>query len=475
MARPYLALALAASAIFACGAPPTADEAGGSGLTPAQNAFLDTLSHRSFDYFWELTDPATGLTPDRAPTQSFSSIAAIGFALTAYPVGVEHGWISRAEAGERVLTTLRFLWHLPQGDARSGMGGFHGFFYHFLNPGTGTRFEQVELSTIDTSLLLLGVLFCGQYFDGTGAGETEIRALSDSLYDRVDWTWIQPRPPLVSMGWTPEEGFHSYDWKGYDEAMLLYVLALGSRTHPIDASAWPAWTASYQWGTFEGREQVGFAPLFGHQYSHVWIDFRGIQDAYMRAHGLDYFKNSRRATLSQREYAIRNPMGWQGYDSLSWGLSACDGPADVTLQYNGESRRFQTYSARGASHTEVRDDGTITPHAAGGSIAFAPEVVVPTLMAMRSRLGDKLFSRFGFLDAYNASFTYDTPVPQGHVVPGAGWFDTDYIGIDVGPTLLMTENLRSGLVWKLMRRQPAIRRGLERAGFTGGWLAGGGE
>jgi hypothetical protein len=276
------------------------------------------------------------------------------------------------------------------------------------------------------------------------------------------------------MGWTPEEGFHTYDWRGYDEAMLLYVLALGSRTHPIDASAWPAWTASYQWGSFEGREQVGFAPLFGHQYSHVWIDFRGIQDAYMRAHGIDYFENSRRATLSQRDYAIENPRGWKGYDSLSWGLSACDGPADVTLTYDGESRRFQTYSARGASHTEVRDDGTITPHAAGGSIAFAPEVVVPTLMAMRSRLGDNLFSRYGFLDAYNESFTYDVAVPQGRIVPGVGWFDTDYIGIDVGPTLLMTENLRSGFVWKVMRRQPAIRRGLERAGFTGGWLAAGG-
>jgi hypothetical protein len=472
MRHRFLALALTAAAMLACGSPPTTDDIASVSLTPAQNAFLDTLSRRSFDYFWELTDATTGLTPDRAPTQTFSSIAAIGFALTAYPVGVEHGWISRAQARDRVLTTLRFLWHLPQGNAPSGTGGFHGFFYHFLNPGTGTRFEHVELSTIDTSLLLLGVLFCGQYFHGTDASETAIRALADSLYDRVDWTWIQPRPPLVSMGWTPEEGFHTYDWKGYDEAMLLYVLALGSRTHPIDASAWPAWTASYQWGAFEGRDQVGFAPLFGHQYSHVWIDFRGIQDAYMRAHGLDYFENSRRATLSQRDYAIRNPMGWKGYDSLSWGLSACDGPADVTLPYNGEPRRFQTYSARGASHTEVRDDGTITPHAAGGSIAFAPEVVVPTLMALRSRLGDNLFSRYGFLDAYNESFPGDAPVQQGRRVPGVGWFDTDYIGIDVGPTLLMTENLRSGFIWKVMRRQPAIRRGLKRAGFTGGWLAG---
>lgn len=468
------ALLLLAATVLGCGAPSSSADPGAVTLTPAQNAFLDTLSRRSFDYFWELTDPATGLTPDRAPTRSFSSVAAIGFALTAYPVGVEHGWISRDAARERVLTTLRFLWHLPQGDAPSGMGGFHGFFYHFLNPGTGTRFEQVELSTIDTSILLLGALFCGQYFDGTDAGETEVRALADSLYDRVEWDWIQPRAPLVSMGWTPEAGFHTYDWKGYDEAMLLYVLALGSRTHPIDPAAWPAWTTTYQWGSFEGRDQVGFAPLFGHQFSQVWIDFRGIQDAYMRVHGLDYFENSRRATLSQRDYAIANPMQWKGYDSLTWGLSASDGPADVTLDYNGEPRRFQTYSARGASHTEVRDDGTITPHAAGGSIAFAPEVVVPTLMAIRARLGANIFSRYGFLDAFNESFTFDVPVHHGRIVPGAGWFDTDYIGIDVGPTLLMTENLRTGLIWKVMREQPSIRRGLQRAGFTGGWLGAGG-
>jgi hypothetical protein len=257
--------------------------------------------------------------------------------------------------------------------------------------------------------------------------------------------------------------------------MLLYVLALGSPTHPIDAAAWPAWTASYKWGTFEGREQVGFAPLFGHQYSHAWIDFRGIQDAYMRAHGLDYFENSRRATLSQRDYAIANPMHWKGYDSLSWGLSASDGPADVTLDFNGQPRRFQTYSARGASHTEVRDDGTIAPHAAAGSIAFAPEVVVPTLMAIRSRLGDNIFSRYGFLDAYNESFTFGGAAQQGRIVPGQGWFDTDYIGIDVGPTLLMTENLRTGLIWKLMRKEPSIRRGLLRAGFSGGWLGTGSQ
>jgi hypothetical protein len=467
------ALLLFAATVLGCGAPSSSEDTGAAALTPAQSAFLDTLSRRSFDYFWELTDPATGLTPDRAPTRSFSSIAAIGFALTAYPVGVERGWISRDAARERVLTTLRFLWRLPQGDAPSGMGGFHGFFYHFLNPGSGTRFQQVELSTIDTSILLLGALFCGQYFSRTDPGESEIRALADSLYRRVDWTWIQPRPPLVSMGWTPEEGFHTYDWKGYDEAMLLYVLALGSPTHPIDAAAWPAWTTTYQWGAFEGREQVGFAPLFGHQYSQVWIDFRGIQDAWMRAHGLDYFENSRRATLSQRDYAIANPMHWTGYDSLSWGLSASDGPADVTLDFNGQPRRFQTYAARGASHTEVRDDGTITPHAAGGSIAFAPEVVVPTLMAIRSRLGDNIFSRYGFLDAYNESFTFDVAVQQGRIVPGRGWFDTDYIGIDVGPTLLMTENLRSGLIWKLMRTEPSIRRGLLRAGFSGGWLGAG--
>jgi hypothetical protein len=274
------------------------------------------------------------------------------------------------------------------------------------------------------------------------------------------------------MGWTPEAGLHTYDWRGFDEAMLVYILALGSPTHPIDPSAWNAWTSTYQWGSFYDQDFVQFAPLFGHQYSHIWIDFRGIQDAYMRGKGIDYFENSRRATLSQRAYAIANPMGWRGYRADLWGLTASDGPADTTVVANGTPRRFFTYAARGASAAEVRDDGTIAPTAAGGSVPFAPEVAIPALMAMRDRYGDNLYTRYGFVDAFNPTFPgTGVPPKQGHNVAGIAWFDTDYLGIDQGPIIAMIENHRTQLVWRLMQRSPYIRRGLERAGFTGGWLA----
>jgi hypothetical protein len=434
-------------------------------------AFLDDLEKRTFDWFWELTNAGNGLTPDRWPTKSFSSIAAVGFALTAYPIGVERGWITRDQARERILTTLRFFWTAPQGPAAAGMTGHNGFFYHFVDMETGQRFQQVELSTIDTTLLLGGVLFCQSYFDGADSSEVAIRAYADSLYRRVNWQWIRPRPPYVSMGWHPERGFIEHDWRGYNEAMLLYVLALGSPTFPVEPEAWTAWTSTYRWGTFHGQDHVGFDPLFGHQYSHVWIDFRGIRDEYMRGRGIDYFENSRRATLAQRAYAIANPGAWKGYGEHSWGLTASDGPIDTTLTIDGRARSFFTYRARGASHTAVVDDGTLVPTAAGGSIPFAPEITLPTLMAMRERFGEPLYGKYGFFDAFNPTYDLTTPEPrQGKVVLGVGWFDTDYLGIDQGPIIAMIENHRSDLVWRVMRTNPYIVRGLRRAGFTGGWL-----
>ncbi|MEA2724263.1 MAG: hypothetical protein QOH59_2034 [Gemmatimonadales bacterium] len=447
-------------------APSTADWKPSARAT----AFLDTLQRRTFDFFWERTSRRNGLTPDRWPSKSFSSIAAVGFALTAYPIGVERGYVSRADAGNRVLTTLRFFWEAPQGDAVSGMTGYRGFFYHFLDLETGRRFERVELSTIDTTLLLGGMLFCQVYFDGTDPTEIAIRAYADSVYRRVDWRWAQLRVPLVSMGWHQVEGFNSYDWRGLNEAMLLYVLALGSPTHPLDPAAWDAWTSTYQWGRFYGQDHVGFAPLFGHQYSQAFIDFRGIQDAYMRGRGIDYFENSRRATYSQRAYAVANPGKWTGYAADAWGLTASDGPADTSLVIDGRTRRFMQYAARGASFNEVRDDGTIAPTAAGGSLPFAPEIALPALIAMREQHGDALFGRYGFLDAFNETFPGDRAPGAGRTIPGRGWYDTDYLGIDQGPILIMAENYRTGLVWRYMRRHPAIIRGLRRAGFTGGWL-----
>jgi hypothetical protein len=449
--------------------------------TPAEQAFLDTLSRRTFDWFWETTNPANGLVPDRWPTKSFSSVAAVGFALTAYPIGVERGWITRDQARERTLTTLRFLWSAPQGPGTTGVTGYKGFFYHFLDMDTGLRFAQVELSTIDTALLLGGVLACREYFDAGTAGDSTIRALADSLYYRVDWQWAMDGGETMSMGWHPETGLQNHSpngfilsrWNGYNEANLLYALAIGSPTHAIPASAWTAWTRTYKWDTFHGQTYVQFAPLFGHQYSHLWIDFRGIQDAYMRQRGMDYFENSRRATLAHRTYAIDNPGGWRGYGRDTWGLTASDGPIDSTFVVDGRTRTFHTYWARGAGTDELNDDGTIVPTAAGGSIAFAPEVVIPTLVAMRTRYGEGVWGRYGFLDAFNPTLRTTGPaLRHGRIVPGLGWFDTDYLGIDQGPIVGMIENHRTELVWKLMRRNPDVTRGLCRAGFTGGWLAG---
>jgi hypothetical protein len=471
-----LALGLAAGALAtatACGAGGAGGPATPAGtLSRADVAFLDTLERRTFRWFWDLSDPHTGLTPDRAPTPSFVSVGAVGFALTAYPIGAERGWVTRAQAAERVLATLEFLWRAPQDTSARGCTGYRGFFYHFLDARSGQRFETVELSTVDTALLLGGVLFCESYFTRPEPREARIRAVAESLYARVDWTWSRSRPPAIAHGWTPEGGFLPYDWKGYDEAMLLQVLALGSTTHPVSEDVWDAWTSTYKWGTFQGQEHLGFAPLFGHEYTHVWIDLRGIRDRWMSGHGLDYFENSRRATLAQRAYAIANPDGYRGYGATLWGLSACDGPLDGALAIDGRRRAFRTYSARGASFTRVEDDGTIAPCATAAALPFAPREVVAALRAMAATYDTLLLTRYGFVDALNPTLAVPTPVHHGRVVPNVGWFDLDCLGIDQGPVVAMIENHRSGLVWRTMQRNPHVIRGLRRAGFKGGWLDG---
>jgi hypothetical protein len=241
----------------------------------------------------------------------------------------------------------------------------------------------------------------------------------------------------------------------------------------VGQDAWKQWTHSYDqnWGKFGGQELLSFGPLFGHQYSHIWIDFHGIQDEYMREKGIDYFENSRRAAYAQREYANQNPMQWLGYDNQIWGLSACDGPANTEQIYNGQKRGFYAYAGRGTTAVHALDDGTIAPTAAIASIAFAPEIVIPTIHAFRERYGTHLYKKYGFLDSINPSFTYaDVKMQFGQVVQNVGWVATDYLGIDQGPILAMIENYRSGLLWKIMQRNPYIQRGLARAGFSGGWL-----
>lgn len=438
-------------------------------MTATERAFVDTLQRRTFHFFWDTADPHTGLTPDRWPTRSFASVAAMGFGLAAYPVGVERGWITREQGLERTLKTLRFLYHAPQDSASERSIGYRGFFYHFLNPTDGTRFQKLELSFIDTGLLVAGALFAGHYFHGSSARELEVSALAESLYLRVDWRWMQPRAPLMGLGWTPEAGHLPYDTAHYNETTLMLLLAMASPTHPAHPDTWRRYTQGYRWGEFHGQEYLGFAPLFGHQSSHIFVDYRGIRDDTMRVRGIDYFENSRRATLAQRQYAIDNPGGWDAYGALNWGLSACDGPIDGDFVIDGRKRHFQSYWARGASHTEVLDDGTITPNAAAGSIAFAPEVVLPTLMAMKQRYGDRLWGTYGFLDSYNPSVRISGHEQRG-IDPARGWFDHDYIGIDQGLIVLMIENWRTGLIWRTMQRDPHVVRGLKLAGFRGGWL-----
>lgn len=447
-------------------------------LKPELPPLFDDIERRTFQFFWDTTNEQNGMAVDRYPSRPFASIASIGFALTVYPIGYENGWISREQAVQRTLTTLRFLRDVPVGPQRTGRAGYKGFYYHFLDMQKGLRYDQwVELSTVDTALLMMGVLFAQSYYEGNTADEQEIRQIADTLYRRVDWKWMQQRKPLITMGWYPERGFIQHDWMGYNEGMMVYLLALGSPTHPVEPDAWQEWTRTYNkdWGVYYGQEYLAFGPLFAHQYNHVWIDFRDIQDQYMREHGIDYFLNSRRATLAQREYAIDNPMKWKEYGENVWGLTASDGPQNTTQDYRGEQRQFFHYRTRGAGLFEAFDDGTIAPTAAVSSIVFAPEVVIPATQEMHKRFGDYIYSSYGFLDSFNPSFNYDIPLKTGRMLPNRGWVAGDYIGIDQGAIVTMIANYRNEFVWTVMKKNKYLRSGLERAGFSGGWLTPEGE
>ncbi|CBA15821.1 hypothetical protein XACN24_06275 [Xanthomonas albilineans] len=447
-------------------------------VKPELPKLFSDIERRTFQFFWDTTNETNGLTPDRFPSRPFASIASVGFALTAYPIGIENGWISRKQAVDRTLTTLRFFRDAPLGPQRTGKAGYKGFYYHFLDMQNGRRYDSwVELSSVDTAMLMMGVLFAQSYYDGDDASEKQIRDIADTLYKRVEWGWLQQREPLISMGWFPESGFINHDWTGYNEAMMLYVLALGSPTHSVSPDAWTLWTRTYNndWGVYYGQEYLSFGPMFAHQYSHVWIDFRDIQDEYMRERGIDYFLNSRRAVLAQREYAIANPMKWKDYGENVWGLTASDGPQNTEQDYHGDQRQFRHYSSRGAGLRENFDDGTLAPTAAIASLVFAPEVVIPAAEEMHKRYGDFIYSSYGFLDSFNPSFNYDIPLKTGRVVPGRGWVSSDYIGIDQGPILAMIANYRNEFVWNVMKKNKYIRTGLERAGFSGGWLTPDGE
>jgi hypothetical protein len=426
---------------------------------------IEELQKRTFHYFWDLAYEGNLQIPDRHPKLRFSSIAATGFGLTAYLIGAEKGYVSRGQAGERTLNTLRILYDLPQGPDSTGVSGYKGFFYHFLTIDQATRYRNVELSSIDTGLLMAGILSAQAYFDRDTAVENEIRDLADKLFRRVEWDWMFVNDGKLSMGWRPERGYIPSSWDGYNEAMILLALAMGSPTHPVPESAWDGWTSTYEWGTFYGQEYLQFSPLFGHQYSQMYIDFRGIFDTYMEQKGIDYFENSRRATLANQAYCMDNPSNFSGYGPNQWGLTACDGPAGASHMWEGKEIRFMTYSARGASALRVRDDGTIAPTAAGGSVPFAPEVCIPALKHMWEMHYDSLVGKYGFKDAFNLTYTFSDQTPNG-------WFDPDYLGIDQGPILIQTMNEQNAFVWNLMKKVPYVVDGLKKAGFKGGWLEG---
>ncbi len=423
-----------------------------SGLEPVvgptefadDDAFLEYVQRQTFNYFWQEVNPENGLIRDRSTPASHCSIAAVGFGLSAINIAVERDWISREAGASRALLTLKTFAALPQGPGTNGYAGYRGWYYHFLDMKTGQRAWRSELSTIDTALLMMGVIDSGLFFDGPSLSEKEIRRLAALLFDRIDWGFMLRTNDLrVSMEWRPERGFSRTGWEGYNEANCLYLLGIGAEKDPLPAESWGGWTAAYRWTNYYGYGFAECPPLFTHHYSHCWIDFRGIADPWMRARRLDYFENSRRATLAQREYAIRNPLRFPNYSSKEWGLTACDGPGTTV-----GGVRYEAYSARGAPGGF--DDGTIAPTAAIASLPFAPEVCLPALRHFYSHYGTNLWTNLGFRDAYNVK---------------AGWWGPDAIGIDQGPIILMIENYRTGAVWKRMRRSPVLQRGLQRADF----------
>ncbi|NOT33457.1 MAG: T9SS type A sorting domain-containing protein [Candidatus Eisenbacteria bacterium] len=410
-------------------------------VTPARalttEALLDTLQHTGFNYFWFEANPANGLVKDRSTAGSVSSIAATGFGLSAICIGIDHGWVTREQGRARIQTTLDTFRNGPQGTAASGFIGYQGWFYHWLDMNTARRTWDSELSTIDTALLLAGMIDAREYFELQDPGDSTVRATVDTIIARINFNFMRNNDVFIKMGWKPGTGFATFgNWIGYNEAMILYILSIGAPANPIPAILWQAWISGYDWRTNYGYTFIEFPPLFGHQYSHCWIDFRDIQDGYTRGKGIDYFENSRRATLAQHAYCVANPGGWAAYSDTLWGITASD------IQGG--------YLARGAPPAQ-NDNGTLAPTAVGASIAFAPEIVIPTLHNMYDHW-PLLWSQYGFRDAFK---------------PATGWYGPDVLGIDQGPIVMMIENYRTGKPWQRVMKNTQVQNGLALAGFLG--------
>lgn len=419
---------------------------------------LAVLQKRTYQYFRKEINPKNGLVKDNTNPDSPASIAGSGLALACHIAAVEHGYETRKVAAARTRLMLEFLFNAEQSE-RPTATGYKGFFYHFLDLKSGERTWRSELSTIDSAILFAGALVAGLYFDRNSADERAIRELSDALYRRADWRWMLQSDAL-SHGWRPERGYLKYDWRGYNEALFLVILALGSPTFPIPKKCYDEWLSTYKWRRIHGREFVYSGPLFTHQLSHVWIDFRGIRDSYMRDRCIDYFENSRRATYAQRAYAISNPRGFKAYGENVWGFTASEGPATPEEKVFRGPRKFFGYHARGSPFGP--DDGTVSPWALVASLPFASEIVVPAMRYMNSTY-PSIGGKYGFESSFNPTF------------PGrskAGWVSRWHYAIDQGPLIVMVDNYLSGLMWRLTRSSEYFVRGLRRAGFSGGWLDG---
>lgn len=415
------------------------------------------LQRAAFDYFLQQVNPDNGLVADTSREGAPASIAVVGFALSAYPVAVERGWMTRNDAVAHTLAALRFFQASDQG-GKPDATGYKGFYFHFLDHGTGKRVWDSELSMIDTALLIAGVLTAAMYFDADTAGERELRAIADALYRRIDWRWAQHGNGTIVQGWKPESGFLHYGWEGYSEALVLYALAMGSPTHPVNEDCYQGWTATYQWEILYGQEFLYAGPLFVHHFSHAWVDLRDIRDAFMRDKNSDYFENSRRAVAVQREYARINPLDCADFCEDCWGLSAGDGPSDELPQVQAEPRRLFGYAARGVPFGP--DDGTLCPPSVLTSLPFAPEL---SLQGVRT-----LLQRYpGICTDGRLSSGVN---PGLRDADGTPWVSPGHFGLDQGSVVMVVENYRSGLIWRLMRQCPYLVAGLRAAGFRGGWL-----
>ena len=423
---------------------------------------LGVLQQKTFSYFLKEDNDKTGLIADKTQPGSPASIAATGLGISCYVAGIERGFITREEAIKRTLTVLKFL-HTSHQGTENDATGYKGFYYHFLDMKTGKRTWESELSTIDTAILLSGILTARYYFTGENKSEIEIRRYADELYARVDWQWALNGKDTISHGWKPESGFLKYRWNmKYSEAHLIYILALGSPTFPINPSGYKKWTSTFELKKLYDIECIYAGPLFIHQMSQIWLDFNGINDDLNREIGIDYFENSGRATQIQQQYAMENPLGFSHYGENAWGFTASDGPGPATRKVDGVKRKFYEYKARGAPFGP--DDGTISPWAVVSSLPFLPDVVLSTMRHAITKLPDYENSHdYGFDACYNTTFLLDNTKSKN-------WVSEWQFGLDQGSLILMIENYKSGLIWEIIKRCPHINNGLQRAGFRGGWL-----